>query len=151
MAAPGHKVGDSQRAAAEVRADFAGQAHTWSGHVTRTTGQVDRMSRQVAVVVEVARPLAGAEGKPPLLPGAFVEVWIAGKTLANAVAVPRDAIRGQDRVWLVNDDRLHVTPLEIVRTDREFAYVTSGLPDGAVIVTSALEAVVDGMTVRMAE
>jgi len=151
MAAPGHEAGDSQRAAAEVHADFAGQAHTWAGHVTRTTGQVDRMSRQVAVVVEVARPLAGTEGKPPLLPGAFVEVRIAGKTLANAVAVPRDAIRGQDRVWLVNDNRLHVAPLEIVRTDREFAYVTSGLPDGAVIVTSVLEAVVDGMTVRMAE
>lgn len=150
-AAAGHEAGGGHRVAAQVHADFAGQAHTWSGLLTRMTGQVDRMSRQVAVVVEVARPLAGSEGKAPLLPGAFVKVRIAGKTLANAVAVPRNAIRGQDSVWLVNDNRLHVAPVEIVRTDREFAYVTSGLSDGAVIVTSALEAVVDGMTVRMAE
>ena len=149
--ASGYEVGDRSRVTAEIYADFAGQTQRWTGHVTRTTGQVDRMTRQVPVVVEVARPLAGAEGKPPLLPGAFVEVRIVGKTLANAVAVPREAIRGQDRVWLVNDDRLHVMPLEIVRTDKEYAYVTSGLSDGAVIVTSALEAVIDGMTVRTAE
>ena len=143
-----HQTSGSDRVSAAVHADFAGSAHTWSGHVTRTTGQVDRMSRMVPVVVEVPRPLAASEGKPPLLPGAFVEVLIAGKTLKNAVAVPRDAIRGQNSVWLVNDNRLHITPLDIVRADKEFAYVTSGIPDGAALVTSALDAVVEGMTVR---
>jgi hypothetical protein len=44
---------------------------------------------------------------------------------------------------------LRVVSLDIVRTDREFAYITSGLPDGALIVTSALDAVVDGMAVRL--
>jgi len=133
---------------AAVHADFAGSAHTWAGHVTRTTGQVDRMSRMVPVVVEVPRPLDACDGRPPLLPGAFVKVLIAGKTLKNAVAVPRDAIRDQNSVWLVNDNRLHITALDIVRADKEFAYVTEGIPDGAAIVTSALDAVVEGMTVR---
>jgi len=145
----GSEAAGTDRAVAQVHAEFAGQERIWIGQVTRTTGQVDRMSRMVPVVIEVPRPLDISEGKPPLLPGAFVKVLIAGKTLQNAVAVPRDAIRGQDSVWLVNENRLHIMSLAIVRTDREFAYVTSNFPKKAVIVTSALDAVVDGMAVRI--
>ena len=145
----GSKAGQADRVTARVYADFAGREHVWMGHVTRTTGQVDPLSRMVPVVIEVPKPLDTSEGKPPLLPGAFVKVLIAGRMLENAVAVPRDAIRGQNSIWLVNNDRLHVTELDIVRTDREFAYVTSGLPEQATIITSALDAVVDGMTVRL--
>ena len=145
----GSEAAGTDRAVAQVHAEFAGQERIWTGQVTRTTGQVDRMSRMVPVVIEVPRPLDISEGKPPLLPGAFVKVLIAGKTLQNAVAVPRDAIRGQDRVWLVNENRLHIMSLAIVRTDKEFAYVTSNFPKKAVIVTSALDAVVDGMAVRI--
>lgn len=140
---------ETDRVTASVHADFAGQEHIWTGQVTRTTGQVDPLSRMIPVVIEVPQPLDTSEGKPPLLPGAFVKVLIAGRMLENAVAVPRDAIRGQNSIWLVNNDRLHVTELDIVRTDREFAYVTSGLPEQATIITSALDAVVDGMTVRL--
>ena len=132
-----------------LQADLGGSAHTWAGHVTRTTGQVDRMSRMVPVVVEVPRPLDASAGKLPLFPGTFVKVLIAGKTLKNAVAVPRDAIRDRNIVWLVNDGRLHITPLDIVRADDEFAYVISGVADGALIVTSTLDAVVDQMAVRI--
>lgn len=143
-------MGDgTARPTAAVEADFAGRAVAWTGHVTRTTGQVDRLSRMVPVVIEVPRPLDTTDGKPPLFPGAFVKVVIAGKTLQDAIAVPRDAIRGQDSVWIVEEGRLRVVSLDIVRTDREFAYITSGLPDGALIVTSALDAVVDGMAVRL--
>ncbi len=142
---------DRNRASAEVLIDFAGGRHTWTGHVTRTTGQVDRASRMVPVVVEIPRPLDTSDGRPPLLPGAFVEVHIAGEMLRDAVAVPRDAIHGADRVWLFEDGRLTIHPLEIVRTDGQYAYVTSGLSDGVQIVTSALDAVVDGMEVRISE
>jgi hypothetical protein len=100
------------------------------------------------VVVEIPRPLDGSDGRPPLLPGAFVKVLIAGKTLLDAVAVPREAIHEGNRVWLVRDGKLSVQPLEIVRTGEEFAYVTSGLPAEALVVTSALDTVVEGMAVR---
>lgn len=143
---------DRTRASAEVWADFAGGRHTWPGRVTRTTGQVDRTSRMVPVVVEVSRPLDASGGRPPLLPGTFVEVRIAGRTLLDAVAVPREAIHGRHHVWLVEDGKLTFRPLEIVRTDDEYAYVTSGLPDEVLIVTSALDTPlsigIEGMAVR---
>jgi len=132
---------------AGVKVAFAGGEYTWQGHVVRTTGQVDPVSRMVSVVVEVPQPLEG-EDRPPLLPGAFVEVAIAGRMLKDAVAVPRDAIHGEDTVWLVRDSRLYIQKLDIVRADEEFAYVTSGLPDTAQVVTSTIDAVFEGMEVR---
>ena len=133
---------------AEVRADFAGAVHTWQGRVVRTTGQVDKMSRMVRVIVEVPEPFRISNGRPPLLPGVFAEVLIQGKTLCNAVAVPRDAVREGNHVWLVNDGRLHIQPLEVVRADNDYAYVVSDLQDGAKVVVSSLDAVVNGMAVR---
>jgi len=139
---------DGNLALAEVQADLAGATHTWSGRVTRTTGQVDRVSRRVPVVVEVPRPLDGSEGRPPLLPGTFVKALITGKTLHHAVAVPREAIHEPNRLWLVRDGRLLAQSVEIVRTDEEYAYVTSGLPDEVLIVTGRLDGAVEGMAVR---
>jgi len=102
----------------------------------------------VSVVVEVPKPFDTSDGKPPLLPGAFVEVFIEGKTLKNAVAVPRDVLHDSNRVWLVNDGRLHIQPLDIVRADKDFAYALSGVGDKAMIVLSTLDTVVEGMQVR---
>jgi RND family efflux transporter MFP subunit len=136
---------------AGVEMAFAGAEHAWNGYVVRTAGRVDPTSRMVPIIVEVPDPLDITQGKPPLLPGAFVKVSIAGKTLEAAVAIPRDAIHGGNRVWLVNDEQLHIEELNIVRADEEHAYVTSGVPDGALVVTSALDAVVEGMQVRTPE
>ena len=133
---------------AEVIADFAGAEHTWKGHVVRTVGQVDRTSRMISVVVEVPEPFDALNGRPPLLPGVFAEVLIQGNTLRNAVAVPRDAIREGNQIWLVNGNRLGIRPLKIVRVDKSFAYVASDVLDKANVVISSLDAVIDGMEVR---
>ncbi|KPK37420.1 MAG: hypothetical protein AMJ65_14585 [Phycisphaerae bacterium SG8_4] len=133
---------------AQVKADFGGAEHIWEGRVVRTTGQVDRTSRMVSVVVEVANPFDTSGGKPPLLPGVFAEVLIEGNVLKNAVAVPRDAVRESNKVWAVNDNRLHIRTLEIARADKEFAYAISGLEEGAQIVLSSLDMVTEGMAVR---
>ena len=133
---------------AEVKAAFTGTEHTWEGYVVRTAGQVDRTSRMISVVVEVPDPFKVIDDRPPLLPGVFVEVLIQGKTLGNGVAVPRDAIREGDNVWLLNSNRLRILPLKIVRTDKNFAYVVSDDLDEANVIVSSLDAVVDGMKVR---
>ena len=134
---------------AEVKADFAGAEHTWKGYVVRTTGQVDRTSRMISIVVEVPEPFKVVDGRPPLLPGVFAKVLIRGNTLRNAVAVPRDAIREGNQMWLVNGNRLRIRLLKVVRFDKNFAYVVSDVLDDANVVISSLDAVVDGMEVRM--
>lgn len=140
--------GSAKRTPAKVKADFAGAEHTWEGYVVRTAGQVDKTSRMISVFVEVPNPFKVFDGRPPLLPGVFAEVLIQGKILRSAVAVPRDAIHEGNQIWLVNDNRLHVQPLDIVRADKDFAYVVSGVRDEANVVVSSLDTVVAGMKVR---
>jgi len=142
------KINTAGSTTAQVKSDFAGTEHIWQGRVVRTTGQVDRTSRMVSVVVEVTDPFDTSGGKPPLLPGVFAEVLIEGKVLSNAVAVPRDAVRESNKVWAVNDNRLHIKTLEIARTDKEFAYAISGLEGASQIVVSSLDMVTEGMAVR---
>jgi len=141
--------GSAGHTKALVKAEFAGAEHTWDGRVVRTTGQVDRLSRMVSVVIEVSNPFETTSGRPPLLPGAFVEVLIRGKTIRGAFAVPRDAIRQGNKVWLFDNGRLRIRDLHIVRADEDYAYVTSGLEDGARVITSSLDTVLDDMTVRV--
>jgi len=138
----------SRKTPAVVKADFAGAEHTWKGYVTRTTGQVDKMSRMISVVVEVPKPFERSNGRPPLLPGIFARVLIEGKVLKNAMAVPRDAVHDSNKVWIVKDGSLHIEALDIVRADKAFAYAMARVDQNATIVTSSLDTVVEGMKVR---
>jgi len=138
----------NKKTMATVKAGFAGIEQTWKGYVVRTTGQVDRASRMISVVVEVPDPFKVSKGGSPLLPGLFAEVLIQGKTLEDTVAIPRDAIREGNRVWLVKDNLLCIQSLEIVRADKDFAYVVTGVDDKANVVTSSLDVAIDGMKVR---
>lgn len=136
---------------AAVRARFAGGEHEWPGRVSRLEVQVDPDSRMVHVVVEVPRPFARENGRPPLLPGTFVEVVIDGRTVEQVVPLPRHAVHPGDTVWVVSADRLEIRPVEVARADREVALVATGLTTGERVVVSSLDAVTNGMTVRVVE
>ena len=133
----------------EVKAMFAGVAHKWEGKIVRTEGRIDSSSRMVRVVAQVDRPFDTYNGNAPLVPGMFVEVLIKGKELKDVFRIRRYAVHNVDEVWVVNDERLHIQKVKIARRDKEYAYVTSGLEDGDIIVTSPLDTVTDGMQVRV--
>jgi len=142
------KLTTMPKTAATIKADFAGAEHTWKGYVTRTTGQIDTVSRMVSVVVEVPEPFSKIDNRPPLMPGMFVEVRIKGKTLRKALRIPRKAVHNRNQLWVVRDNHLYIKTLDIVRTDRDFVYVVSGIKDKTVIVTSALDTATNGMKIR---
>ena len=142
------KASGDDLAQAVVSADFAGKIHTWSGSVVRTEGTIDPASRMVNVVAEVKNPFKISNSRPPLVPGMFVEVDIAGKVMKNTIRIPRHAVRNGDQVWTAVNGTLNIQQVKIARNDKEYAYVTSGLDDGAVIVTSSLDTAIDGMKIR---
>ena len=133
---------------AEVTATFAGRTYSWQGRVTRMEGQLDPSSRMAHVVVEVQKPFAETNERPPLMPNTFADVKIFGKTLHDVVPIPRYALREDDTVWVYSDGVLRLRPVEVARADREHAFILSGLSDGDQIIVSSLDAVTDGMTVR---
>ena len=133
----------------EVKAMFAGVEHKWEGKIVRSEGRIDSSSRMVRVVAQVDRPFDTYNGNAPLVPGMFVEVWIKGKELKDVFRIRRYAVHNVDEVWVVNDNRLHIQKVKIARRDKEYAYITSGIEDGDVIVTSPLDTVTDGMQIRV--
>jgi RND family efflux transporter MFP subunit len=134
----------------EVSAVVGGTRHTWEGRVVRMEAQLDAASRMAHVVVEVARPFASRDGRPPLMPNTFVDVSIFGSTLDDVVPLPRHALRDGERVWVFDDGKLRVLDVKVARADRERVYVSAGLEDGDEVIVSALDAVTDGMKIRAA-
>ncbi|MCF7957378.1 MAG: efflux RND transporter periplasmic adaptor subunit [Phycisphaerae bacterium] len=132
-----------------VRAKFAGKNHQWQGRVVRCEGQIDPASRMLNVVVEVPDPFKLTGDRPPLMPGMFVEVEIHGRQANNIIKVPRSAVRNSREIWVEKDGRLHVQPIEIVRSDTNYAYITSGIGDGDVVIISSLDAITEGMGIRI--
>ena len=139
-----------------VHARFAGREHTWLGHVVRTEGQIDRGTRMVHVVVEVADPYGrGTQAdRPPLAVGLFVEAEILGLVAEGVVALPRRVLRtdvsGAARVWLVDaEGRLRSRKIEVLRLERERVLVSAGLQTGERVLLSPLATPVEGMQVEI--
>lgn len=142
-----------------LEARFAGEDHSWTGRIVRTEGEIDVRSRMVHVIAQVKDPyglLADGEGggsqfaTAPLAVGLFVEAQILGRRLDDVVVLPRVALRNGDRVWIVDgDDRLRAREVEIVRLERDQVVIGAGLARGERVSVSSLQAVVEGMQVRV--
>ena len=142
---PGFTQGDRPGAGATVRARLAGQDLSWEGRVVRTEGKLDERTRMINVVVQVEKPYAR---KPPLAIGLFVTVEIRGAVLADTTQIPRQALRQDDVVWVVNGGRLRFHRVEVARRDGDKVLIKSGLRDGDKVAVSTLKAPTDNMAVR---
>ncbi len=146
--------GESQRAGPRVtvRAEFAGQTHEWQGRLVRTEGEIDPSSRMVHAVAQVRNPYGrGADPqRPPLAVGMYVHAEIEGAIASDVVLLPRAAVRVDGRVLVVDEQqRLRFREIKILRATRDTLVVRSGLHAGEQVVLSALDAVTDGMVVRV--
>ncbi len=137
-----------------ISSNFAGREHTWEGRIVRTEGEIDPVSRMVTVVAEVRDPYAPGPDpqRPPLSSGMFVDAEIRGSTVHGVVVLPWAALRGRDQVLVVDDaNRLRFRDVEILRTTNEEVMIRAGLAEGESVCISPLDAVTDGMLVRVVD
>ncbi len=134
-----------------LHAEFAGARHSWKGRVVRTEGEIDPRTRMVHVVARIEQPYARqASGRPPLAAGLFVEAEILGRVDDSVFVLPRAALREGSRTLIVDrENRLRWRDVVVARADRLEVVVTAGLEPGDRVCVSALESVVDGMSVRL--
>ena len=134
-----------------LRAEFAGEEHTWHAEVVRTEGELDSKTRMVNVIAQVAGPYDPANG-PPLTVGMFVEAEILGYEEPNVVVLPRTALQANDQVYLVGEDnRLRFRDIDILRLTGDAVYVKSGIAQGDLICINNLEAAVEDQLVQRAD
>lgn len=133
-----------------LRGAVGGRQGAWSGRIVRTGSRFDERTRMLELFARVEDPFGrAAAGSTPLPMGLFVEATIAGKTASDVVVLPRSAVRDSDRVLVVENDRLRFRDVEILRLRGGEAIVSGGLEPGEQVCISALETVVEGMSVRV--
>ncbi len=149
-----NEFSDSAAPEVKLRARFAGREYTWTGRIVRTEGELDPSTRMIYAVARVEDPYGrGSEpDRPPLAVGLFVEAEIVGRKVDDVVILPARALRGSDRVIIVDDeDRLRTRRVEVLRRERNTVLIRSGISDGERICTSPLPASGEGLRVRIAE
>ena len=130
-----------------LRAQFAGGRHEWEGRIVRVGGEIDPATRMVNLIARVDDPYRVSGDRPPLSVGLFVDAEVVGRSVDSVFLVPRGALVGADRVWLVEDDTLLLRRVGILRADPEVVIVSDGLAAGDRISLTILESAVDGMRV----
>jgi RND family efflux transporter MFP subunit len=137
-----------------LKANYAGQRHEWEGKIVRIEGEIDPKTRMVTLVARVDNPYSQPEEgtRPPFAVGLFVNAEIKGRFVEKVAVVPRSALRGSDRVLVIDgENRLHFRDIAVLKADAETVVLSSGLADGERLCLSPLETVVDGMHVRVME
>lgn len=128
---------------------------TRRGYLYKLVGELSGETRLARVLVAVDDPLARDEAAgdgdfvPPLMIGAFVETRIQGRPLDNVVRISRDHLRKDDTVWVMENGKLAIRPVDVVLRDARYAYVRDGLSGGEQVVTSSLATVEEGIALRV--
>jgi multidrug efflux pump subunit AcrA (membrane-fusion protein) len=123
----------------------------WKGRIARIKAQMDEKTRTLPVVIEVNEPIAGSKKQDifRLRPGMFVTIQIKGKEINKAFVLPRHMVHDGDTVYIVNDSRLRIKPVKILRRFKDSMFVGNGLIDGDLIIKTPISGAIDGMEVRV--
>lgn len=131
----------------------AGGAAQREGTVMRLFGEVTPQGRLAQLLIRVPDPrgLTADAGGLPLLLDAFVDVSIRGARELEAIRLPREQLREGNTVWVYDDGRLEIRPVEILWREAEHVLIGDGLAEGERIVTSPLSNPVSGLRIKRSE
>lgn len=155
---PGLFAAQRSNIPSSVEMEYGGRMWRWPATVDRADPILDPETRTIDVFLRVANPMRGgllvgdqgdAGAPPPLLLGSFVNAAISASVPRPFAAIPLDALREGDNVWLLANGKLQIVQVDVIqRTDR-MAYVSGeGLGQGGHVVVSNLRTPVAGMALR---
>ncbi|MFU8892347.1 MAG: efflux RND transporter periplasmic adaptor subunit [Luteolibacter sp.] len=126
---------------------------TWDARIVRTEGSLDENSRELFAIAEIVDPFGLASGLPELRIGQPVRAAIDGVLLHDVFVFPRSALRGIDRVFLIDrdPDRIRRATIQPVWTTSDIVVVRDDLENGDWIATSRLPLVPNGAPVEIVE
>lgn len=140
----------------EVRQSLSGLNARWDADIVRMRGTMDPETGSLGIIVRVDEPLAGTRpiNRPPLNVGSFVEVSFSTPPIDHLLAIPRSALRydekGQTFVYLADtDNRLEKRSISIGPVVNEKVLVKKGLEQGETLVLSAPHPPVLGMALAL--
>lgn len=131
-----------------LHAEIGGEQMKWTGTVVRTEGEVERASRSVYLVAEIA------EDDTPqnafLKPGLFLRADVEGRVIPGVFEIPRLAFLDETHLRVVGDgDKLFKRKVKVTRRTATTMLVSEGLKEGDRVCLTSLPASIEGMQVNV--
>ena len=128
-------------------------AHTWVAKIVRTEGTLDESSRELFAIARIDDPFGLVSGNPELRIGQPVRAAVEGVVLDNVFVLPRSALRGVNRVFLIEREGLLIqrASIEVLWNTADALIVREGLQEGAWLATSRLPYAPNGAPVKIIE
>ncbi len=126
----------------ELVSEIGDRNFHWTGHLSRTEGVFDPLTRVLFSVVQVSDPynLYNTEHEEPLRIGTYVNAEIQGQLLEDVVVLPRHTLQANDLVWVADqENRLRSRTVEVITSNGDEVYIGGGLEAGDQVVLTRME------------
>lgn len=147
---------ESNGSAVRITLVTGGESVSRNGVALRPLAQLDPRGRMAQFLIAVQdplnlRPAATGKGESILL-GSYVRLSIDAGTLENVYAIPRYALRENNRVWVRDaNHKLGIREVEVVWRRQDDVLIRDGFKAGDQLVTTHLASVVPGMPLSVRE
>ncbi len=154
LAVPG-PTNKGNRSSARISLNSGSRSYSWPGKIDRLLAEVDPQGRMARLVVTIKDPYLlkkdADQGQPPLAIGSFIEVIFQGKEIPEVFALPRQAFRDNNTVWIMDENNLlRIRPVTAVRLERKEVFISEGIKSGDRVILTNLTGAADGMKLRSA-
>ena len=146
-----------------ISAKLAGREQQWSGEIVRSEGVIDELSRMNYLVAEIDDPYALLHKKTSnkkkannaqsakLRYGTYITAEINGRHVDNVTRIARHLVVENQVAVMDQDNKLRFQNVSILRTVGATILIDRGLSDGMLLITSALDYPIEGMSVKINE
>lgn len=126
---------------------------TWKARIVRSEGTLDEASRELFAIARIDDPFGRISGNPELRIGQPVRAAIEGVLLKDVFVIPRNALRGVNRIYLIDRAEVAIKRREIepIWSNAEILVIREGLQAGEWLATSRLPYAPDGAPVEIIE
>ncbi len=112
----------------------------WQARIVRTEGTLDENSRELFAIARIDDPFGIRCNKPQLRIGQPLRAAVEGVVLQDVFIIPRSAMRGLNRIYLINPEQPAImrTEIEPIWSNHTELIVRKGLRPGSWLATSRL-------------
>lgn len=127
--------------------------YSWKARIVRTEGALDESSRELFAIARIDDPFGLVSKNPELRIGQPVRASIEGVTLKDVFVIPRTALRGINRIYLIDPSGPSIKRSEIepIWSTAEILVIRDGLEAGDWLASSRLPYAPDGAPVEIIE
>ena len=140
----GTSIDPANRPEVRLSTSYGGDELNTKGSIVRSQSEIDPKTRMISVIATI--PISNANSGFKV--GMFVNAEINGLSFPGVTVVPRSAVK-DNMIWVVIDERLRRKSVEVIRFEKDFAFISDGLNKNDRILITRLSSYVDGMPVRL--